>query len=458
MIRLFNVHYPRRILLLVGGEASILCASFVLATLLRLGSDSFRVLTNLDAYWKILGVTGLALFCLYSFDLYDHHLLRSSGETYFRLIAMLGGLAFLLAVLGYFFPGLLLGRGVSVIGLSIATIALLAWRSAYAWLQRKPFLRERVYVMGDGERARRLVEAIKERSELGMELVGWAGALQNGSMTREALGRRLSALAQGEAVDRVIVALSDRRTTMPFRELLDLRLHGVKVEDGTAVLEEISGKIEVDELHPSWIIFSDGFRINSAILFARRLVSITASVLLLILTLPLIPFIILAIKLTSPGPVLYRQKRVGKNGAIFHCYKFRTMRVDAEADTGPTWAGDDDPRITSVGRWLRRMRLDEIPQLWNVLRGDMGFCGPRPERPGFVEWLTREIPYYHLRHILRPGITGWAQVNYKYGNTVQDAKEKLRYDLFYVKNLSVGLDLLILFHTVKTVLLGRGAR
>ena len=178
----------------------------------------------------------------------------------------------------------------------------------------------------------------------------------------------------------------------------------------------------------------------------------------LLLSLPLLPFIALAIKLTSQGPVFYRQKRVGRNGSVFECHKFRTMRADAEADSGPTWAGDDDPRITTVGRFLRISRLDEIPQLWNVLKGDMSLVGPRPERPEFVDWLTREIPYYYLRHTIRPGITGWAQVRYEYGSSVEASKEKLRYDLFYIKNMSPGLDFLIFFQTIKTILLGRGGR
>ena len=179
---------------------------------------------------------------------------------------------------------------------------------------------------------------------------------------------------------------------------------------------------------------------------------------LLLVVLPVIPFVLLAIKLDSKGPVLYRQKRVGRGGVTFYCYKFRTMRQDAEVDTGPTWAGDDDPRITRTGKFLRSSRLDEIPQLWCVLKGDMAFVGPRPERPEFVEWLTEGIPYYPVRHVVRPGITGWAQVKYKYGNTQEDAKQKLQYDLYYIKNGSLGLDLMIMFQTVKTVLLGRGAQ
>jgi exopolysaccharide biosynthesis polyprenyl glycosylphosphotransferase len=190
----------------------------------------------------------------------------------------------------------------------------------------------------------------------------------------------------------------------------------------------------------------------------RRLLNCSFALVGLLLTLPLMPFILLAIKLGSRGPIFYHQKRVGRGGTTFYCHKFRTMRQDAEADTGATWATDDDPRITRVGKFLRLARLDEIPQLWCVLKGDMHFVGPRPERPEFVEWLSKEIPYYGVRHTVRPGITGWAQVQYKYGNTLEDAREKLQYDLFYIKNASIGLDLLIMFQTIKIVLLGRGGR
>jgi sugar transferase (PEP-CTERM system associated) len=291
-----------------------------------------------------------------------------------------------------------------------------------------------------------------------MDVVGWAGSIDDGSLKRETLASTLRALQKNRGVDRVIVAMSDRRGTMPVRELLDLRLSGIKVEEATALLEKVSGKIEVDELSPSWLIFSEGFRLNPSFLMARRFISTVVSLAGLLLVLPLLPLMALAVKLTSPGPVLYRQKRVGRYGVLFDCYKFRTMRADAEAEAGPTWAGDDDPRTTLVGRVLRRTRLDEIPQLWNVLRGDMGFVGPRPERPEFVEWLSREIPYYHLRHIIRPGLTGWAQVRYQYGASLEESKEKLRYDLYYIKNISLSLDLLIVLHTIKIVLLGRGSR
>jgi sugar transferase (PEP-CTERM system associated) len=458
VIRLFNVHYPKRTILLITGEAVILSGSFVLAAVLCLGRDSAQLLGSTYDLYKVLGVILVAQLSMYCSDLYDGQQLSSGSETISRLLVIFGALSLLLAAISLMLPNFLIGGRLFSIGLAISTVALVSWRAGYVRLAHKLFVRERVYVLGDGERGRRLIEAIQTRHELGMELVGWSGLEQNGVGNREALGERLVALARRQEIDTVIVALSDRRTTMPVRELLDLRLCGVKVDDATTELERISGKIEVDELRPSWLIFCKGFRNSAALGFVHRVVSLMASFILLLLAAPLIPVIIVLIKVSSTGPVLYRQKRVGQNGVTFDCYKFRTMRADAEADTGPTWAGDEDPRITRTGRWLRRSRLDEIPQLWNLLRGDMAFCGPRPERPEFVERLAEQIPYYNLRHILRPGITGWAQVNYKYGNTVADAKEKLRYDLFYIKNRSIGLDLLIYFRTIKTVLMGRGAQ
>ena len=295
------------------------------------------------------------------------------------------------------------------------------------------------------------------RPGLGIEVVGWTGNI-DGEPTLDAVGSHLAGLAKEKGVHRVIVAMPNRRGTIPVEELLTLRLAGVKVEEATSWLEKISGRIEVEQLYPSWFIFAEGFRFSTVNRILRRIMNFTAALCGLIVALPLIPFVALAVKLSSEGPVFYRQQRVGRGGETFYCYKFRTMRQDAEADTGATWATDDDPRITKVGKYLRLLRLDEIPQLWCVLKGDMHFVGPRPERPEFVEWLSREIPYYNLRHVVRPGITGWAQVQYKYGNTLQDAREKLQYDLFYIKNASIGLDLLIMFQTVKIVLLGRGAK
>jgi sugar transferase (PEP-CTERM system associated) len=423
-----------------------------------LGQDTFLVLNYEYGFQKILGITLVAMLCLHYFDLYDLQRIAPRGETWFRLLVVLAILSFALAGLGYLFPQFMLGNQTFIVGLFILTAALFAWRLAYGWLMRLPYLRERVYVVGSGERAEWLVETMRTKSELGMDVVGWAGALGNGEATREALGARLENQSRKYDVSRVIVALGDRRGTMPVRELLDIRLSGIKVEDATGIIEKISGKMDVDTISPSWLIFSEGFKLNPTFSFLRRTVSFIISLISLILVLPLLPVISILVKLTSPGPVLYRQKRVGRNGTPFYCLKFRTMRTDAEAASGAQWAGHDDPRITSVGRWLRRARLDEIPQLWNVLRGDMGFVGPRPERPEFVEWLNKEIPYYNLRHIIRPGITGWAQIRYQYGATLEESKEKLRFDLYYIKHLSVSLDLMIIMETLKIVLLGRGAR
>ena len=261
-----------------------------------------------------------------------------------------------------------------------------------------------------------------------------------------------------QKVHRVIVAMPDRRGTIPMQELLALRMRGVKIEEATSWLEKISGKIEVDNLYPSWLVFSEGFRRSTAFIIVRRLLSITISLIGLILAAPLLPLIMLAIRLDSRGPVFYTQTRVGKAGRFFKVVKFRTMCQNAEAASGPQWAGDNDPRVTRVGKVLRSSRLDEIPQLWCVLKGDMAFVGPRPERPEFIEWLSKEIPYYGVRHMVRPGLTGWAQVRYKYGSTIEDSREKLQYDLYYIKNASIGFDLLIMFLTVKTVLLRRGAQ
>jgi sugar transferase (PEP-CTERM system associated) len=457
VIRLFNVYYPIRTLILLVGEAMIVCLSFLLGMVLQHHDDLYIALNYEGGYFKILLVTMMVLMFSHWFDLYDPTHFDEKGELYFRLLLVPGLLALILAGVGYFFPTFLPGNNSALAGLVILTLGLFSWRGVYGWLVQQSYFRERVYVLGMGERAQRLVNGLRSRSELGIEVVGWSGNVE-GAATREAVASHLMGLIWGHNVHRVIVAMADRRGALPVQELLRLRLSGIKIEEATSWLERISGRIEVEQLYPSWLIFAEGFRFSSGFLVVRRLFSILASAVLLILVLPVIPFVILAIKLDSPGPVLYRQQRVGRGGIKFHCYKFRTMRKDAEADTGPTWADNDDPRITRIGRILRISRLDEIPQLWCVLKGDMAFVGPRPERPEFVEWLSQQIPYYSVRHAVRPGITGWAQVRYKYGNTLEDAREKLQYDLFYIKNASVGLDLLIMFQTVKIVTIGRGAQ
>jgi sugar transferase (PEP-CTERM system associated) len=458
VVRLFNVYYPVRTLVLVLGETAIVCASFVAAAMIRLGPDSVLVLGYEDGLYKVLAIAVIALLCFYYFDLYDAERVPAGGETYFRLLVVLGIIAFLLAALGYFFPAFLLGNDVFLLGLFILTLSLLAWRWAFVWLISRPFLRERVYVMGSGERAQRLVEALRSRPDLGLEVIGWAGAAGNGSMTRENLGAKLEALKEKKAVDRVIVAMPDARGKMPVNELLDLRMSGVVVEEAMTILERISGKIDAYELQPSWLIFSDGFRVSTTKLVLKRILSLAISFVALLVCLPLMVLIVAAIRMDSEGPALFRQERVGKGGKIFKLNKFRTMRAGADSDGISRPAQKNDDRVTRVGRWLRRTRLDEIPQLYNILMGDMYFVGPRPFVPDQEKECVEKIPFYHQRWRVKPGATGWAQINRGYCATIEDNAEKLGYDLYYIKNMSIGLDLMIIFHTIKTMLLGRGGR
>ena len=457
VVRIFNSYVPARSLIMLLGEIAVVCLSFALAILLSFGGESGAVFINQQAILKILGVAALAFLCSHYLELHDLRRLNSQGQIQSRILMLVGILSFILAAVSYVFPGFKVGRFVFLTGLFILAVAWMSWRWACVRLISLRALREKVYLLGNGERALRIREAIESRSELGMDLVG-VTSCDNINLNNISLAETLKNLGDRRAVDRVIVALADRRSVMPVTELLDIRLRGIRVDDGTSILEKVTGKIEIDELHPSWLIFGDGFRLTQRHWFLRRNISTLLALVLSILTLPLTPIIALLIKLTSRGPVLYRQKRVGLRGQVFDCFKFRTMRSDAEADSGPTWASDDDPRITRFGKFLRRSRLDEIPQIWNVLRGDMAFVGPRPERPEFVAKLSQEIPYYNVRHAARPGITGWAQINYGYGSSVEEAKEKLRFDLYYIRNISVTLDLLIVFYTLRAVIIGRGVR
>ncbi len=457
MIRLFNVYYPVRTLVLLIGEALIVWTSFLLGTIYEFREDSYLALNVDGGYYKILGLTVLVLLCSHGLDLYDTARLNTKGELYFRLLMVPGVMAFILAGVAYVKPNYLLGGGSSTVGLLILTVALIGWRLGFTWLVQMPILVERVYVLGTGDRAQRVVQGLRQNPELGVEIASWTGKME-GAITLESVGAHLMEIVHKQKVHRVIVAMPDRRGTIPMQELLELRVEGVKIEEATSWLEKISGKIEVENLYPSWLVYGEGFRRSTIFIVVRRVISIVISLIGLILALPLLPLIVLAIAIDSKGPVFYTQTRVGKAGHIFRVVKFRTMRQDAEAASGPQWAGDNDPRVTRVGRFLRSSRLDEIPQLWCVLKGDMAFVGPRPERPEFIALLSKEIPYYGVRHMVRPGLTGWAQVKYKYGSTVEDSREKLQYDLFYIKNASIGLDLLIMFQTVKTVLLRRGAQ
>ena len=461
MIRLFNVYYPTRMLVLLVCDVLLVGGSFLLAAACLLGADGYVGLINALVYenglLKIAAITFFTLLLIYYFDLYGPRRTAAGWEIYFRLLLVLSVLTFTLVGLIYFFPELEIGPNVSVLGVSLLTVFLVLWRWAYEWIIILPVFSERVYVLGGGERARRVVELLRGSRYAGMEVVGWQGESEaQGRLDRFAAELRAFRKQRPE-IDRVIVAMEDRRDSMPVRELLDLRVRGVIIENSSTLVERLTGKLPLDGLNPSTLIFTEGFRMSPSQQLFRRLLSLSVSLIALLVCLPFIPLIVLAVRLSSQGPIFFSQTRVGQRGRLFTAYKFRTMRQDAEAQ-GAVWASKDDPRVTTIGRILRKTRLDEIPQLWNVLRGEMAFVGPRPERPEFVQWLSVEIPYYDLRHMIRPGITGWAQVRYRYGASLEETKHKLEYDLYYIKHQSIGLDLLIMFETIKTIILRRGAQ
>lgn len=457
MIRLFNVYYPTRTLVLLLCEALLVSGSFLVATAYLIGPDTYITLIYENGIFKIAGFTLLTLLLTYYFDLYEPQRISGGAEIYFRLLLVLSVLSFILAGLIYLLPEIGIGRNVLVAGVSLLSMFLVIWRSAYEWILGLSVFRERVYVLGSGQRARAVVETLRTRRDSGMEVVdGVSKAASVGQLDMFAADLRAFRKST-TSIDRVIVAMEDRRGSMPVRELLELRLRGVVIEDASVLMERLLGKLPLEGLNPSNLIFTHGFKVKASQQIVRRLVSITVSFILLALCLPFIPFIILAIRMSSPGPIFFRQIRVGLRGRLFSVLKFRTMRQDAEAK-GAVWATKNDPRVTPLGRFMRKTRIDEIPQLWNVLRGEMGFVGPRPERPEFVQWLTSEIPFYELRHMIRPGITGWAQVRFRYGASLEETRQKLEYDLYYIKHLSLGLDLLIMFETIKTIILRRGAQ
>ncbi len=458
MIRLFNVYYPTRTIVLLVTEALIVSGSFLLATAFVLGPDTYIALNYEYGALKIATLTALTLLFSYYFDLYEPSRISERWEIYFRLLLVLGFLSFLLSAVTWIFPEADIAHSVILLGLAFLTAALVVWRMTYEWIIAKPIFREHVYVLGGGERARFIVDLISSRKDIGMHIVGWEANTPEGPTTREHFAVAIEdSRLSGIKISRVIVAMQDRRGALPVRELLRLRFDGVVIEDACDVLERLSGKMPLDGLRPSNFIYSEGFRIKPSQQIMRRVVSTLAATVGLLLFAPFLPFVMLGVRLSSPGPIFFRQTRVGLGGRNFKVVKFRTMRTDAEA-SGAKWASKNDPRVTRIGGFMRKTRIDEVPQLWNVLRGDMGFVGPRPERPEFVPWLSEQIPYFDLRHMIRPGLTGWAQVRYGYGATLAEAREKLEYDLYYIKHMSLGLDLLIMFETVKTILRRRGAQ
>ena len=446
-------------------EAAIIALAVAAGAWLRLGGDANSLFWAEYGWQKMLLVTIVCQLCLYYSGLYDFRIVSDRPELFIRLIQALGATCVILAVAYYWFPQLILGRGVFILFVGIVLFVLTGWRVAFEWVTRALGPSERLLLIGTGDGAVKLARELHElRHTLGVQIVGFVdpdpAQVGRPVLNPGVIGTigEVPAIVRAERVDRVVVSLVDARGKLPVDQLLEMKLNdGVAFDHLASVYEEYTGKIAVENLRPSWFIFSDGFRKSAVLITVKRIVDLIVGAIGLVLALPIMAIVALLVRLTSRGPVLYHQARVGQHGRIFTVHKFRSMVADAEADTGAIWARENDSRVTPIGGLLRRTRLDELPQLWNVLRGDMSLVGPRPERPEFVRSLTDQIPFYGQRHVVRPGLTGWAQVRYTYCATVEDAMEKLQYDLYYIKNMSLALDLFVLFSTVKTVLQRRGA-
>ena len=367
-------------------------------------------------------------------------------------------------VIFFLFPMMNIWRSVFAWNLIFASLFVFVWHATIRYYLQVRLPQTNLLVLGDSELAVDAVREILDRPELSIKVIGFVTDtscdVDITGVDAKIIGNYddFPSLVSEHNVNHIIVGLSDNRKKLPIEALLDLKTTGMLIEDATTFYERITGKIPVENLRPSWLVFNSGFNISEDIFLQKRILSIILSILLVILTSPILLLTMIAIKLDSKGPVFYRQKRVGQNGRVFKLVKFRSMRKDAEKMTGPVWSTPGhDSRVTRIGGFLRRTRIDELPQIYNILRGDMDMVGPRPERPVFVEQLSKEIPYYPLRHVIKPGITGWAQVNYGYANELEQTVEKLQYDLFYIKNLSITLDLMVIFETLKTVLIRKGS-
>lgn len=458
--------FSPRILWLILADAAILYGGVILAMHIRLGSaGTLNELTYRNGWIKIGLASSVCVLILYFYDLYDYIVMTNRRELLLRLVQALGIAWALLALVFYLYPPLMIGRGVSVISVPLVLMLLLSWRVFIHMLTGHPGIGEKILVVGTGQTALDTAEAVWERRDAGYRIVGFVS--ENGAKPGDKLGRSdilgkahdLENVIRSEKIDRVVIAVRDRRGAFPTEALLKMSLAGdVSIEECTSFFERITGKVHVDMLRPSWLIFAGRRRDSPLKMALRETIHRLLALIGLVLSLPVAILTAILIKIDSRGPIFYKQERVGMNGAIFNVIKFRSMKTDAEANGEPIWAASNDQRTTRVGKIIRKLRIDEIPQFWNILKGEMNFVGPRPERPHFVDQLAREIPYFEHRHLVAPGLTGWAQIKYPYGASVSDAMQKLQYDLYYIKNQSLTLDLMIVFETVKTVLFGKGGR
>lgn len=464
MIRLLNVYFPSRTIFLGVSEACLVALSFLLATVASIGAnDAAIVLRDEQGFLNILVVAAAFILCMYYFDLYSSAVLNNPREVLTRLVQTQGTVCVLLACLYYLYPPLGMGRRIFLGGFVLGVTLLFVWRFLFFWLNALPRFAERALILGDGPLAGPLLAELQSHPELGIRVVGQLSILKNGNGgtaqdSSEEQVKALMNLVEIHQPDRIIITFGERRGKLPVEALLQLKSSGVLVQEGGEVYESVTGKVPMESLHLSWLLFSPGFRVSSPLLLYKRIASLIVSAIALVLSLPIMALIALAIRLDSAGPAIFRQKRVGAAGKIFTLYKFRTMFDGADQNGNHSPAELTDDRVTRVGKLLRRSHLDELPQFFNILRGDMHFIGPRPFVLDQEQACIEKIPYYRQRWVIKPGATGWAQVNRGYNATIDDNKEKLSYDLFYIKNISLGLDLLILFQTIKILLLGRGGR
>ncbi len=460
MIRLFNAYFPTRTLLLTVTEALLVTLGFVVAVVFWAGTafDANIYLRYENGFGRIGLVVGVFLLLMYYFDLYDSIVLSNRREVVTRLVGVLGCAFVTLSVLYYAFPEIRLAGTTLWLGVAIVGTTVPAWRKLFFVMNRSARFSERAILYGDGPLARPLMEEISYRADLGIRVVGFVGPDTD-------LSRGVSRFAEDDLEDivadqsirRIVVTMGDRRGKMQVEKLLRLKTRGVYIQDGPEYYESITGKIPLESLRLSWLLFSPGFHVRTALRLYKRLFSLLLSSLAIIITSPIMLLAGLAVRLDSPGPVIFRQKRVGEQGRLFTVFKFRSM-FDGSDKKALTPAEHGDARVTRVGKWLRRTRVDELPQLFNIMKGDMAFVGPRPFVPEQEEECAAKIPFYRERWLVKPGATGWAQINRGYNVTLEDNREKLAYDLFYIKNVSFGLDLFIMFSTVKILLLGRGGR
>ena len=462
MVRLFNVYFPKRTLLLLISEGGLIFMALVASVFVCLGANAETAFRDQHGFLKIALVGTICFLCVYYNDLYDPTIVSNRREVPARLIHGLGIACLIVAALYYTFPSCQICRGFAIVGISFIGLSLIAYRQMFFAFNNSDRLADTALIMGEGPLAISLAQEIQTRPELGLRLAGYLGQVWD---SEPADGpRRLGSIADLSEVvarlpvQRIIVAMNDRRSKLPVQELLALKTSGIMIQEGSDFYEITTGKLPIDTLRLSWLIFSPGFQVSKLMLIYKRLFSLILAGVALVVLLPLMALVALAIWIDTRGSVIFRQPRIGKDGLPFTVYKFRTMHEGADLGGDPLPVQENDARITRVGLWLRRFRLDETPQLFNILLGHMYFVGPRPFVPNQELELARKIPLYTQRWTVKPGATGWAQVQRGYCASLEDNNEKLAYDLFYIKNMSIGLDLLILFKTIKIVLSGRGSR